>query len=257
MIRREKLHALILSRRNSGEADRVVTLFTRQHGLLRVFAKGVRKIPSRRGGHIEPLTHVIAIVSGKPGHLFLSGVEPQDIYPELRQDAVAAGYAQALAQFLRRLCTEEEAHPTLFDAVHHAWKIFPELSPVKQRLLYVAVVLHALHRLGWMPNLQSCHVCGTTHPSDAVVFSGQQGAWRCLGCHSSLAGTRASLSPQLFKALRFLARHPAKALQLAMSDEESRQLTATLQEYSDQIAADFQSTPSPSLSNSPYGYQRT
>ena len=215
-----------------------MTLFTRQYGLLRVIAKGVRKIPSRRGGHIEPLTHVLAIVSGKPGHLFLAGIEPQDTYPALQQDASSAGYAQGLAQLVSRLCTEEDPHPPLFDAVHHAWKILPDIPPVKQRLLYAAVVLHAFHRCGWLADLQSCHVCGTQSPNDAVILNGQHGVWCCLSCHSSLAGTRASLSPRLLKALRFLAHSPAKALQLAVSEEESRQLIATLQEYGDQVIGD-------------------
>lgn len=231
MIRREKLHALILSRRNSGEADRVVTLFTRRYGLLRVTAKGVRKIPSRRGGHMEPLTHVLAIVSGNPGSLFLAAIEPQDTYPALSQDPTAGAHAQDLAQLLRQLCTEEEAHPTLFDAVHHAWQILPELSAAKQDLLSVGVVLHALHRLGWMPDLAACQVCGITTPRDAVILHGGEGAWRCLGCHSSLAGTRLSLTPRLLKALRFLARYPEKALQLKVTPQESGQLRASLQEY--------------------------
>lgn len=237
MIRREKLHALILSRRNSGEADRVVTLFTRQYGLLRVTAKGVRKIPSRRGGHIEPLTHVLAIVSGNSGSLFLAAVEPQDIYPDLRHNAAAVTHAQNLAWLLRQLCTEEEAHPTLFDAVHHAWQILPELSSAKQDLLHVGVAIHALHQVGWMPDLTACEVCGTTTPRDAIILRAGQGVWRCLGCHSSLAGTRRSLTPRLLKALRFLARYPEKALQLKVTAEESGQLRATLQEYCEHIVS--------------------
>lgn len=242
MIRREKIHALILSRKNVGEADRALTLFTRQHGLLRVIAKGVRKIPSRRGGHLEPLTHVLAIISGNPGRFFLAAVEPQTTHSQLRDNPHALSFAQSLAQLLHSLATEEEAHPTLFDAVHHAWRMLPALPTPKQRLLSVAVILHALHRFGWLPNLQACQRCGTTLPRDAVIFSGQHGAWRCLGCHGSLAGTRTSLAPRLLKALRFLNTHPQKALQLQVTDEESGQLLATMQDYCDQVISNIHSS---------------
>src|SRR5689334_25274975 len=121
MIRREKLHALILARRNIGEADRVVTCLTKEYGLLQLRASGVRKIPSRRGGHIEPFTHVWGIISGSPGRLYLAGVETLDYYEGLRQDEQALDQAQQLVNHVLALLPEEEPQPELFDALYHAW----------------------------------------------------------------------------------------------------------------------------------------
>lgn len=44
---------IVIKRKNVGEADRVLTIFTRQYGKIRVIAKGIRKITSRRAGHLE------------------------------------------------------------------------------------------------------------------------------------------------------------------------------------------------------------
>ncbi|MGD0219198.1 MAG: DNA repair protein RecO, partial [Acidimicrobiales bacterium] len=41
-----------------GEADRIVTILTPRHGKVRAVAKGVRKVKSRIGARLEPLTHV-------------------------------------------------------------------------------------------------------------------------------------------------------------------------------------------------------
>ena len=41
-----------------GEADRIITLLTRQHGRVRAVAKGVRRTTSRFGSRLEPFTHV-------------------------------------------------------------------------------------------------------------------------------------------------------------------------------------------------------
>ncbi len=41
-----------------GEADRIVTVITQQHGKVRAVAKGVRKTKSRYGGRLEPLRHL-------------------------------------------------------------------------------------------------------------------------------------------------------------------------------------------------------
>lgn len=47
------LEGIVLKRRNMGESDRLVTLFTKQKGKIRVLARGVRRIGSRRAGHLE------------------------------------------------------------------------------------------------------------------------------------------------------------------------------------------------------------
>jgi DNA repair protein RecO (recombination protein O) len=50
--------AVVLRTHKLGEADRIITLLTRQHGRVRAVAKGVRKTTSRWGSRLEPFTHV-------------------------------------------------------------------------------------------------------------------------------------------------------------------------------------------------------
>ncbi|MEX1998007.1 MAG: DNA repair protein RecO [Candidatus Andersenbacteria bacterium] len=248
MMRREKIHALILARKNSGEADRFLTLFTRDYGLLRVVAKGVRKIPSRRGGHLEPLTHALVIISGGPGHYFLAAVETQHEHLTLRRDTVARAHAQTLAHLPIYLFEEAEVNATLFDAVHHAWQILPDLEIAKQQTLVTAVTLHALRCAGLMPDLAACQACGVQQPTDAVIMDARGGGWRCLPCLTSLSGTRLSLSPRLLKAVRFIARYPERALQVRLAAEESQQIGATIQEYVEHtIGKSLLSPPAPLL----------
>src|SRR5688572_20574233 len=103
MKRRARVEALILSRRSQGEADRLLTFFTPDQGILKVLAKGVRRIPSRRGGHVEALARVTGILHGKPGHYFLAGVETLDYHVALRQDVAALEQVRILNQLLVRL----------------------------------------------------------------------------------------------------------------------------------------------------------
>ncbi len=50
--------AVVLRTHKLGEADRIITLLTRQHGRVRAVAKGVRRTTSRWGSRLEPFTHV-------------------------------------------------------------------------------------------------------------------------------------------------------------------------------------------------------
>ena len=53
-----RVHAIVLRHADWGEADRLITLYSREQGKLRAIAKGARKITSRKAGHLEPFTHV-------------------------------------------------------------------------------------------------------------------------------------------------------------------------------------------------------
>ena len=51
-------YAVVLRQHKLGEADRIVTLLTRQHGLVRAVAKGVRRTKSKFGARLEPFAHI-------------------------------------------------------------------------------------------------------------------------------------------------------------------------------------------------------
>lgn len=54
--------AVILKRKNTGESDRILTVFSREHGKLRVIAKGVRKAASRRNAHLELFNEAVIML---------------------------------------------------------------------------------------------------------------------------------------------------------------------------------------------------
>ena len=64
--------AVVLRNYKSGEADRVAVLWTREHGKIRVLAKGSRKPSSKLGGALDPLSVVrVNLVQGK-GDLYVT-----------------------------------------------------------------------------------------------------------------------------------------------------------------------------------------
>lgn len=237
MIRREKLRAIILSRRKLGEADRLVTLFTRRYGVLKVVAKGVRRIPSRRGGYLEPLTQALCVISGTPSHYYLAAVEPLELYDGLHADSTALDAGVVLARAIINLCEEGETYESVFDGLHQALEMLPDLVAPQQNILESALLLHILECSGLQPQLAACHVCGQTQPTEAVILDGSEGGWRCLACHDSFVGTDASLPPRLLRATKWLANNPQQALRLKMEVVEGQQLTSALRRYLAQVIA--------------------
>jgi DNA repair protein RecO (recombination protein O) len=84
---------IILKRRNFGETDRIITIFTRELGKISCIAKGVRKITSRRSGHVEVFHRVhISYHDGK-GMYLLTEVQSLDAHQGLSGDIVSVSYA--------------------------------------------------------------------------------------------------------------------------------------------------------------------
>lgn len=232
MSRRYKVTALILGRRKVGEADHLLTVFTRERGLLKVMAKGVRKIPSRRGGHVEPLTKVVALLSSH----FVAAVETVSGYAALHHDRSALSHAVTMSGLFRKLLPEGQPLPTLFVALDEAWHLLPTLEPARRAILEATVHWHVLRVAGLSPALRQCLTCGREQPHEAVVLQSAAGGWQCLSCHGQWAGAQHSLSPALLKVVRWLHRHPEQALRLTSTTSQAEQLLAATRQYTSTVA---------------------
>lgn len=230
MIRQQKLQALVVSRRKVGEADRLVSLFTREHGLLKAVAKGVRKIPSNRGGHLEPFTQVLALLHTSRAGTYIGGAETQDYFEALHDDEAAFAHARHIASLVVMLLGEEDSHPRVFDLLKYSWQRLPNLPAAKRNQLEAAATVMLLAEAGLLPNWHACEQCGRRAPIDSVVLD-PTGGWRCLTCHTAFSGTRWSLPPRLFKALRYVSQKPESALRIAMTDDESSLLIMALRAF--------------------------
>jgi DNA repair protein RecO (recombination protein O) len=75
-----RVEAVVLRHANWGEADRILTLYTREQGKLRAVAKGARKIRSRKAGHLEPFTHITLQLAKSRDIPIVTQVETLDPY---------------------------------------------------------------------------------------------------------------------------------------------------------------------------------
>jgi DNA repair protein RecO (recombination protein O) len=109
-----QIEGIILKRQNVGEADRFLTVFTKQYGKMRLLAKGVRKISSRRAGHLEVFTHVVLTI-----HL----ARTIDIVSEASSicngslfdaDAIRLGYAYCMCELVDQLLADHQEHEEVF-----------------------------------------------------------------------------------------------------------------------------------------------
>ena len=107
----------VIKRVNLGEADRFVTLFTKNNGKVEVLAKGVRKITSKRASHIE-LLNLVRFHSIKTSKNFiLTEVELVDSYEGRKRDLKQCEIAFFVCELLDNLCPHGQITPELFTEV--------------------------------------------------------------------------------------------------------------------------------------------
>jgi DNA repair protein RecO len=110
------VEAIVLSHRNFSEGDRFVTLLTREHGKLSALAKGVRKINSRRGPHLDLFTHCrVFIHETSKGHLIIAQASTVEEFGKLKKDLKKIALSFYACEMVSKLTRDNQAHDDIFE----------------------------------------------------------------------------------------------------------------------------------------------
>lgn len=114
MGRTYKTEGIILKRINYGEADRILTIYTKHYGKIKALAKGVRRITSRRGGNVE-LFNQAAIFLNKGRNLdILTEAQVTNAFKSWRRNLKKVATAYYFAELVDKLTPEEQPNQTVF-----------------------------------------------------------------------------------------------------------------------------------------------
>lgn len=187
-----------------GEADRVIVLLTRTHGLVRGVAKGVRKSRSRFGSRLQPFVDLdVQVYPGKG----LSTITAADTVAyhgaRIIEDFERYAAACAVLETAEKL-TYEEGDVVLFDLVKDAIAQLQTAQDPTQVL--DAFILRATEHAGWGLSLYNCANCERPGPHHA--FHAAVGGAVCNNCRppGSL-----EVDPETLHAMWLLARGYAYA----------------------------------------------
>ena len=151
--------ALVLSTIDFGEADRIVTLFTREHGRLSAFAAGARKSKRRFAGALEAGTHLTArLVSTRGDTHRLDGVDVIRSFHRIRDDLAYIARAMYCLELCRELTRDHQPHEPLFDALAQYLGLLEDKKAGPTSL--IKFELDALQYTGFMPRFAPCALCG-------------------------------------------------------------------------------------------------
>jgi DNA repair protein RecO (recombination protein O) len=160
--------AVVLRQHKLGEADRIVTLLTRDHGLVRAVARGVRRTRSKFGARLEPFAHIdVQLHPGRNLDIVTQVVAIDAFATDIVSDYGRYTCGCAMLETAERLAGEERAPaPELHRLTVSALRAVADGRRPRD-LLLDAYLLRAMGIAGWAPALTECARCATPGPHRA------------------------------------------------------------------------------------------
>jgi DNA repair protein RecO (recombination protein O) len=198
---------VVLRTQKLGEADRIITLLTRQNGRVRAVAKGVRRTKSRFGARLEPFTHVdLLIHRGRSLDVITQAEVIRPYGVPLAGDYPRYTAGTAMLETAERFTpVEEEPALRQFLLLIGGLRTLGETGEDarESRLVLDAYLLRSLAVAGYAPALEECARCGAVGAPGLTAFAVAAGGMVCASCRPPGA---ASPSPQTVALMLALLR---------------------------------------------------
>jgi DNA repair protein RecO (recombination protein O) len=206
MAERERLYhaeVVILRRRDLGEADRLLTVYSREHGKLRQIAKGVRRPRSRKAGHLELFNRARLLVARGRELDIITQAEAVENYPTLHGDLLLVGFAGYAIELLDHFTVDAEQNENLYKLITETLGRLDQGEQPNSVIRYYE--LRLLDEVGFRPELFRCVLCGAEIRPEAQYFSLDLGGILCPSCGSK-DRSPVPISLSALKVLRYFQR---------------------------------------------------
>jgi DNA repair protein RecO (recombination protein O) len=198
-----RTEALVLRRTDFGEADRLVTLLTRDYGKVRAVARGARRPVSKHSGNLELFVAVEVLLARGRELDFISQSELRQAHRRVREDLQAASYAYYLVEVADALLEPGDAAGGPFELLRATLGALDAGAP--PRLLAAHYLLKLLDLVGFRPELFVCLSCGAPLRPTVNFIDLEVGGALCPDCGSHSATARPIVVDTL-KIMRNLQR---------------------------------------------------
>ncbi len=182
-----KAEAIVLKQFDLGEADKIITFYTKENGKIRAVARGVRKARSSISGLVLPFSYNLVTFYRGRSLDRINQIENIFSFSRLREDLSLMAYASFMAELVEKVSLEDQPNQELFSLLlasfHHL------LKNGKERYNYIELTfkVHLLVILGLKPEINKCICCGNSYNStESNLFNVGQGGVICHNCYPEL-----------------------------------------------------------------------
>ncbi len=171
---------LIIKQQNIGEQDKLVTVLTRDAGVVRAFVRGGKNIKNPKSSATSLLCYsALSLYKSKDAYI-IDDASVKDMFFSLRNDVVDLSLAQYFCELAAYICPEDQRADSQLSLILNA--LFLLTTKKKSRdLVKACVELRLASLAGFMPDLIMCKECGA-YEAKEMYFSLQKGTIECSDC---------------------------------------------------------------------------
>jgi len=219
-----KAEGLVLRTRVLGEADRLITLLTREEGKFEAVARGARRVKSKLAAGVDLFTHGCYTFHRGKTWPIITGQDAIERFNWFRENPALYAVGLYFSELTDRLISGEEPCPEIFGLLLEAWSLLGEEPD--HFLLCRAFELKLARAAGYSPHLDSCINCGQFRIN---TFSPRQGGMLCRRCRTADAIT---IDPGTLALLRRLVEAPiSQAGRLRPLANQKKELAAVASSF--------------------------
>lgn len=237
MFTRYRTQGIIFDKKDSGEADRIFTVFTKDYGKLDFLAKSERKITSklRAGLEIFYLSEV-EFVQGKAYKTLTDAILINN-FKNLRKSLIRLKIAYGISEILKALIKHQEHDSKVWLLISESFEKLnnPKIKNFNLKIILYYFLWNFLLISGYELEIYNCVVCGEKIKPNNIFFSPKEGGLLCQGCAKNLKSAK-EINPNVVKIIRILIKRDWFTLgKLKIDKEHLNQLSEVSRYYFSQI----------------------
>lgn len=195
--------AINLKSYNLAESDKIMVMYSREYGILRCVAKGVKKPTSKLGGRMQTLNaNKLLMAKGKKLDIVCQA-ELVDSFKGLREDITKLTYSIYCSELINNFGLENDTNSAqIYDIFFETLKNI-SLSSNTEEILWTIIrfKLRLMKLLGYAVELNKCVKCNDQIQNNAYSFSAESGGIVCYNCKSEIYQAK-DLDQNILKVLK-------------------------------------------------------
>lgn len=220
--------ALVIKESNIGDNDRMVTLMTRNNGVITAFATGAKSIKSRRGSATGLLSYSNFTLDKKGETYKITEASVNKVFFDVGSDIETLTLAQYFCELSLFLYPDDVSSVEFLRLILNSLQFLTE-NKINKYLLKAITELRVASISGYAPNLIACEKCGK-YEDDFMFFRFSDGSLFCKDCLSGQIAEKISLD--ILKAMRHIVYSDFnKIYSFSLSEENAKKLSAITEKY--------------------------
>lgn len=221
---------LVIKENSVGDNDRVITVLTRDLGVLRAFAVGAKKVKSKKNASTSLLAFSKFTFSGTKDKLRVDDAVPIEMFFDLRTDILKLSVAQYICELCQTLApvddNAEEYLRLVLNTLH-----FLSKQDANVYLLKSIAELRLMTLSGYQPDLIACRECGCFE-NDKMYFDIIDASLVCDDCIDESASSYIAIDRSILSAMRHIVFSEFnKLFSFSLTLDKSRYLSNITEKY--------------------------